>query len=73
MARTIKILVPLEGLSLGKRQVSVETLGFGGESCKDATKAFETAFGTTVSDEVTEDYYREEERHEFLQDGGPGE
>lgn len=37
--------------------VSVKPGGFVGATCKDATRAFEEALGTTISQEPTEEMY----------------
>ena len=69
MAKTIRMLIPLEGISKGKRQVSVDAEGFTGESCRDATKAFTDALGTQTDETVKDDMYATEERNEFLREG----
>lgn len=38
-------------------KVTIETSGFGGESCKAATDAIEKKLGKTISDEYTDDYH----------------
>lgn len=38
--------------------VSVKPEGFVGATCKDATRAFEEALGTTISQEPTEEMYQ---------------
>lgn len=38
-------------------QVSLETQGFGGESCREASRPFEEALGVVQSDENTDDYF----------------
>ncbi len=42
--KTIMILIDKAG------QVSIQTLGFEGANCKDATKALESSLGVVVSD-----------------------
>ena len=47
--KTITILIDKAG------QVSMQTHGFDGQSCKDATKAFEQRLGVVLSDKPTYD------------------
>lgn len=69
--KTIKMLIPLKGLSKGSRPLQVETEGFTGESCREATAALEEALGMNrESEELTEEYHATEERREYLQEGG---
>lgn len=72
MAKSIKMTIPLNGISQGKRQINFETDGFQGASCKDATKAFEEAIGTTTDETLKDEFYQTEERQEFLNEGGEG-
>lgn len=69
LAREIKMTIPLRGISTGERFISYETNGFQGESCRDATKAFEQAVGATVDEELKSEFYETEQRQEFLTDG----
>lgn len=72
MAKTIKMTIPLKGISKGERKPTFETDGFVGEECRTATEAFEQALGATVDETVKDEMYDVEERHEFLQEGGGG-
>ena len=47
--KTITILIDKTG------QVSMQTNGFDGQSCKDATKAIERGLGVVLSDKPTYD------------------
>ena len=47
--KTITIVIDKVG------QVSMQTHGFDGQSCKDATKAFEQRLGVVLSDKPTYD------------------
>ena len=47
--KTITILIDKVG------QVAIQTHGFDGQSCKDATKAMEKALGIVLSDKPTFD------------------
>lgn len=40
--------------------VEIKAEGFTGATCEEATRAYEDSLGKTVSDERTEDYYRDE-------------
>lgn len=69
--RKITMLIPLRGLSKGERKMSIETAGFSGESCRDATKLLEEALGMTrENEELKSEFYEPEQRHEYLQEGG---
>ncbi len=72
MAKQIKAIIPLKGISEGKRQISFEADGFVGESCRDATKIFTDALGPQTDETVKDEMYDVEQRNEFLQDGGAG-
>ena len=39
-------------------KVEVKVAGVGGSSCRDVTKALEKALGNTVSDKVTDEFYK---------------
>lgn len=49
--KTIEIIVSPKGESL------VETKGFAGESCREASKFIEQALGTKVSEQKTAEFY----------------
>lgn len=38
-------------------KVKIETSGFGGESCREATAPYEKRLGVKTSDELTDDYH----------------
>ena len=69
MAKTIKAIIPLVGISKGERKPSFETSGYQGESCRTATEAFERAVGSQDSEEVKAEMYEQEQRHEHLTGG----
>jgi len=69
VAKTITMQIPLHGISTGKRTVKIKTDGFTGSECQTASAAFENAIGSVDQEELTDDYYRTEERQEFLQEG----
>lgn len=68
--KTIEILVPLEGISTGKKQPKLETFGFVGESCKTATEAYEKALGAVMNEDIKPEMYETETGVERLQEGG---
>lgn len=43
-----------------KGQLQITAQGYAGTSCAEATKFLEEALGTVTRDELTEDYYRNE-------------
>ncbi len=72
MAKTISMLIPLIGISKGERKPTFETDGFTGEECRTASEAFERALGATEHEEIKNEMYDVETRHEFLREGdGP--
>jgi hypothetical protein len=52
MTKTIEIIVNAKG------EAVVQTKGFGGSSCKDASKFIEQALGTVQSDKPTAELYQ---------------
>jgi hypothetical protein len=42
-------------------ETKLETKGFGGQSCRDASKFLEEALGVKTSEQPTAEYYREAE------------
>ena len=69
-SRSIKMTVPLNGISKGERKPVFEAEGFVGTSCTDATQAFEQALGGQEEQTIKDEYYQTEERQEFLNEGG---
>lgn len=49
--KTIEIIVDQQG------QTRLETKGFSGNACRDASRLLEKALGTTTSDKSTAEYY----------------
>ena len=70
MSKKVYANIPLEGISKGERSVKIETEGFTGTACTDASSAFEQALGQSGDQELKQEYYDTEERNEFLDDGG---
>lgn len=52
MAKQIIIKIPLDG------DVTVETKGYSGPECKQATRDLQAALGEVVSDKNTPEYYQ---------------
>jgi hypothetical protein len=44
-------------MSTGMARVRIETDGFTGEACQNATQALNAALGTVLSEELTPEYY----------------
>jgi hypothetical protein len=51
MAKTIQVVVSPKG------ETKIETTGFTGSSCQDASRALEQALGAKVGETLTSDYY----------------
>ena len=51
MAKIIQVIVS------PKAETKIETTGFTGSSCQDATRELERALGGTVSENLTGEYY----------------
>lgn len=68
--KKITVIVPLVGISLGKTTTQIQTEGFVGTQCVDATRGLQAALGTTVKDEATAEQFEQEVQQEFLRDGG---
>jgi hypothetical protein len=51
MSKTIQIIVSPTG------ETKIETSGFTGSSCQDATRALERALGAAVDEQLTGEYY----------------
>ncbi|MEQ8788432.1 MAG: DUF2997 domain-containing protein [Pirellulaceae bacterium] len=52
MSKTIEIIVSPQG------QTKVETKGFAGASCRDASKSLEQALGNREHEEVTAEFHQ---------------
>ena len=51
MSKTIEILIRPDG------QTTVQTKGFSGNSCREATKFLEQALGQTVAEQLTAEFH----------------
>ena len=52
--KTIEITVSLQG------EVKVQTKGFAGSSCQEASRLIEQALGTKVSEQMTPEFYQQQ-------------
>ena len=52
--QSIEVTIPVSG-----EGVTIETKGFTGAACKDATKPLEDALGVAVADTVTREFYQQ--------------
>ncbi|MEK6248953.1 MAG: DUF2997 domain-containing protein [Planctomycetales bacterium] len=59
--KTIEIIVTPEG------KTSVQTKGFNGASCREASRFIEQALGTRVGEQVTAEFYQTESERESQQ------
>jgi len=64
MNRTIEIIVSPQG------ETRLETKGFTGSSCREASKFLEQALGAKLSDEVTPEFYAAQATSQQVQQGG---
>jgi len=55
MNKTIEIIVTTDG------RTSVQTLGFSGPSCRDASKFIEEALGQRIAENRTAEFYQAQE------------
>ncbi len=58
--RTIEITIDTKG------QATVQTKGYAGASCRDASKFIEQALGEAVTDEPTPEFYQPQGRQQVL-------
>jgi Protein of unknown function (DUF2997) len=61
--KTIEITVDPKG------QTKVETKGFSGSSCREASKFVEQALGRTTAETMTSAFYQTETTRQSLQEG----
>lgn len=59
----IEVVVSLTG------ETKVETKGFAGAGCRDATKLLESALGIRTSEQLTAEYYAQHSAHTQAQEG----
>lgn len=59
--KTIRVLISPEG------KVSVETKGFSGASCREASKFIEEALGTRTDEKLKPEFHLTEAAHQAVQ------
>ena len=64
MSKTIEIIVSPDG------QSRVETKGFAGSDCREASRFLEEALGNRVSEQLTPEFYRQQASNETHQQEG---
>jgi hypothetical protein len=62
--RTIEVIVSPAG------ETNVQTKGFAGASCRDASRFLEEALGTRASEQLTGEFYDEQPQQRQVQEGG---
>ena len=60
--KIIEIIVSKDG------QTRVETKGFAGEECREASREIEVALGVGLAEELTAEYFAEAKRRQRLQE-----
>jgi hypothetical protein len=61
--RTIEIIVSPKG------ETTVQTKGFAGSSCREASKFVETALGQRTGEQVTSEFYQQATQQQGLREG----
>ena len=62
--KIIELIVQPDG------QTRVETKGFAGPECQQASEFIEKALGERTGERLTGEFYAEHQQHEELQEGG---
>jgi len=68
MTKQIRVKVPRKGFSQGKTHVSVETTGYEGNECEQAT-SFMDRVGKQVEQDLKPEYYGDNPDKQMLGDG----
>ena len=63
MSQTIEVVISPQG------ETRVETKGFTGGSCRQASQFLEQALGTTTNETLTAEFYQEESARNHLRQG----
>ena len=50
-------------------ETTVQTKGFSGSACRDASRAIEALLGQQTSEQLTSEFYQESEQHQQEQQG----
>ena len=64
MSRIIEIIVSPDG------QTRVETKGFAGQECREASRFLESALGKLTSETLTAEFHQQHYRQNRVQEGG---
>ena len=62
--RTIEIIVGIDG------QLSLQTRGFRGPSCRDASRFIEQALGQRLAEQATPEFHRAQAQEQRVQQSG---
>ena len=64
MTKTIEVIISPKG------ETKLETRGFAGSSCQQASQFLEQALGTKVSEMPTTEFYQTQPQSQTIQQGG---
>ncbi len=64
MSKTIEIIVSPQG------QTRVETKGFAGSECRQASRFLESALGKQTSETLTAEFHQQQQEQNRVQEGG---
>ena len=64
MMKTIEVIISSQG------ETKIETRGFVGNSCQQASQFLEQALGTKVSEMPTAEFYQTQSQGQTMQQGG---
>ena len=64
MTKTIEVIISPQG------EAKIETRGFVGSSCQQASQFLEQALGTKVADMPTTEFYQTQPQGQTIQQGG---
>lgn len=64
MTRTIEVIISPQG------ETKIETKGFAGTSCQQASQFLEQALGTKVAEKPTAEFYQTQRQAQTIQQGG---
>jgi hypothetical protein len=63
MTQTIEVIISPSG------ETKIETKGFAGSSCQQASQFLEQSLGAKLTDKPTADFYQESATHQTVQQG----
>ena len=64
MNRTIEVVISPTG------ETKVETKGFSGTGCREASKFLEQALGASVNEQLTDEFYQSQAEQQVQRQGG---